>query len=72
MYDISFYAAGFILLIEDFSIPNNTTSKSYALVAFGSYLFSPAHLKHSIYVKEYLSVQHAFERFEHYIWGVSN
>ena len=75
MCDASFYAAGFVLLIEDYSIPNNTTSKSYAPVAFGSHLFSPAQLKHSIYVKEFLSVQYAFETFEHYItllWGVSN
>ena len=72
MCDASFYAAGFVFLIEDYSIPNNTTSKSYAPVAFGSLLFSPAQLKHSIYVKEFLSVQYAFETFEHYIWGVSN
>ena len=70
--DASFYAAGFVLLIEDYSMPNNTSSgKSYAPVAFGSHLFSPAQLKHSIYVKEFLSVQYAFETFEHYIWGVS-
>ena len=65
MCDASFYAAGFVLLIECYSIPNNTTSKSYAPVAFGSHLFSPAQLKHSIYVKEFLSVQYAFETFEH-------
>ena len=68
MCDASFYAAGFVLLIGDYSIPNNTTSKSYASVAFGSHLFSPAQLKHSIYVKEFLIVQYAFGTFEHYIW----
>ena len=72
MCDGSFYAAGFVLLIEDYSIPNNTTSKSYAPVAFGSHLFSPAQLKHTIYVKEFLSVQYGFKTLEHYIWGVSN
>ena len=72
MCDASFYAEDFVLIIEDHSIPNNTTSKSFAPVAFGSHLFSPAQLKHSIYVKENLSVQYAFEIIEHYIWGVSN
>ena len=72
MCDASFYAAGFVLLFEDFSIPNNTTSKFYAPGAFGSHLFSPAQLKHSIYVKELLSAQYAFETFEHFIWRVSN
>ena len=72
MCDASFYAAGFVLLIEDYTIPNKTTSKSYARVAFCSQLFSPAQLKHSIYVKEFLCVQYAIETYEHYIWGVSN
>ena len=72
MCDASFDAAGFVLLIEGYAIPNNTTSKSYAPVAFGSHLFSPAQLKHSICVKEFLSVQYAYETFEHYIWGGSN
>ena len=71
--DASFYAAGYILLIEDYHDHSNTpTEKSYAPVAFGSHLFSPNQLKHSIYVKEFLSVYLAFETFEHYLWGVSN
>ena len=42
-------------------------------MAFGSHLFSQAHLKHSIVVKEVLRVYFAFEAFEHYIWGnISN
>ena len=68
--DASFYAAGFILLIEDYH--ENADEKSYAPVAFGSHLFSPAELKFSIYVKEFLSIKLAIESFEHYIWGVSN
>ena len=71
--DASFYAAGYILLIEDYhDHSNQPTEKSYAPVAFGSHLFSPNQLKHSIYVKEFLSVYLAFETFEHYLWGVSN
>ena len=70
----SFYAAGFILLIE---IEDNLESeelnkdKTYAPVSFGSHLFSPAQLKHSIYAKEFLGIYLAFDSFEHYIWGVS-
>ena len=68
MCDASFYAAGFVLLIEGYSIANNTTSsKSYASVALGCHLFSPAQLKNSIYVKKFFSVKHAFQTFEHYI-----
>ena len=67
--DANFYAAGFVLLIENYSIANNTTSsKSYASVAFGCHLFSPAQLKHSIYVKKFFSVKYAFQTFEYYIW----
>ena len=70
--DASFYAAGFVLLIEEYSIPNNLTSKSYTPVAFGFLLFSPAQFKHLIYVNEFFFVHYAFETFEQYIWGVSN
>ena len=71
--DASFYAAGFILLIEDYHEQSkNADEKSYAPVAFGSHLFSPAELKFSIYVKEFLSIKLTFESFEHYIWGASN
>ena len=71
--DASFYAAGYILLTEDYhDHSNQPTEKSYAPVAFGSHLFSPSQLKHSMYVKEFLSVYLAFETFEHYLWGVSN
>ena len=35
-------------------------------------MFSPAQLKRSVYAKEILSIQLAFETFEHYVWGVSD
>ena len=70
--DASFYAAGFILLIEDnLESEEPSKDKTYAPVSFGSHLFSPAQLKHSIYAKEFLGIYLAFESFEHYIWGVS-
>ena len=70
--DASFYAAGFILLIEDkLESEELNKDKTYAPVSFGSRLFSPAQLKHSIYAKEFLGIYLAFESFEHYIRGVS-
>ena len=64
--DASFYAAGCILLIEDYHDHSNTpTENSCAPVGFSSHLFSPNQLQHSIYVKEFLSVYLAFEMFEH-------
>ena len=71
--DASFYAAGSILVIEDYhDYSNKPLEKSYAPVAFGSHFFSSNQLNHSTYVKEFLSVYLAFETFEHYLWGVSN
>ena len=70
--DASFYAAGFILLIEDMLDSDELSKeKTYAPVSFRSRLFSPAQLKHSIYAKVFLGIYLAFESFEHYIWGVS-
>ena len=70
--DASFYAAGFILLIEEnLESEELNKDKTYAAVSFGSHLFSPAQLKHSNYAKEFLGIYLTFESFEHYIWGVS-
>ena len=52
--DASYYGAGYILPIEDYhdrSLKPN--EKTYATVAFGSHLFSPAHLKHSIFANKF-------------------
>ena len=43
--DASYYATGYILLIEDYYDHSlNLNKKTYVPVAFGSHLFSPAHL----------------------------
>ena len=69
--DASFYAAGYVSMIEDYhEHAEDNKIKTYAPVAFGLHLFSPSQLRFIIYVKEFLSVQYAFETFEHYIWGV--
>ena len=72
VYDARFYAADCVLLIED-NLESEESNKdiTYAPVSFGSHLFSPAQLKHSIYAKEIFGIYLLFESFEHYIWGVS-
>ena len=42
--------------------------KTYAPVAFGSKIFSPAQLKMSIYSKEFLEIYMAFLKFAHILW----
>ena len=57
MTDASFRSAGYALVIED--NPNQkiqSKRKTYAPVAFGSKIFSPAQLKTSIYSKEFLAI----------------
>ena len=42
--------------------------KTFAPVAFGSKMFSPAQLKMSIYSKEFLAIYMAFLEFAHTVW----
>ena len=69
MTDASFRSAGHALMIEDNpdqKIQSNW--KTYAPVAFGSKIFSPAQLKMSIYSKEFLAIYLAFLEFAHILW----
>ena len=43
--------------------------KNYAPVSFGSRLFTPNHLKLSMYCKKFLATVYALETFEADIWG---
>ena len=45
--------------------------KTYAPVAFGSKVFSPAQLKMSIYSKKFLAIYMAFLEFAHILWETS-
>ena len=68
--DASYYAAGFVLMIEDYV--TNKAGKELKVsspVTFGSKIFRPAQLKLSIYAKEFLAVHFAFDNFAHIIWG---
>ena len=69
MTDASFRSAGYALMIED--NPNQkiqSKRKTYAPVAFGSKIFSPAQLKMSINSKEFLALYMAFLEFAHILW----
>ena len=68
--DASYYAAGFVLMIEDY-VTNKAGKelKVYSPVTFGSKIFQPAQLKLSVYAKEFLAVHFAFDNFAHIIWG---
>ena len=71
--DASFDAAGFVLMIEDYTVPGNDKkqgAKRYAPVSFGSRIFHGSHRKASIFAKEFLAVHFAFEAFAHILWGV--
>ena len=69
MTDASSRSAGYALMIGD--NPNQkiqSKRKTYAPVAFGSKIFSPAQLKMSIYSKEFLAIYMAYLEFAHILW----
>ena len=69
MTDASFRSAGYALMIEDNADQKiQSKRRTYAPVAFGSKLFSPAQLKISNYSKEFLAMYKAFLEFEHLLW----
>ena len=72
MTDASFRSAGYALMIED-NPDQKIQSKgtTYAPVAFGSKVFSPAQLKMSIYSKESLAIYMAFLEFAQILWETS-
>ena len=69
MTDASFRSAGYALMVED--NPDQiiqSKRKTYAPVAFGSKIFSPAQLKMSIFSKEFRAIYMAFLDFAHTLW----
>ena len=72
MTDASFSSAGYALMIKDNPDQKiQSKRKTYAPVAFGSIVFSPAQLKMSIYSKEFLAIYMAFLEFAHILWETS-
>ena len=73
MADASDFAAGFVLMIEDYTRDQaDKQKKIYAPVAFGSKKFNTAQYKHTIHTKEFLAIYYAFENFAHILWGIIN
>ena len=69
MTDASFTSAGYALMTEDNQDQKiQSKRKTYAPVAFGSKIFSPAQLKLSSYSKEFLAIYMAFLEFAHILW----
>ena len=69
MTDASFRSAGYALMIEDNQDQKiQSKGKTYAPVAFGSKILSPAQLKMSFYSKEFLAIYMAFLEFAHILW----
>ena len=68
--DASFRSAGYALTIEDNPDQKiQSKRKTYARVAFGSKIFSPAQLKMSIYSKKFLAIIYmAFLEFARILW----
>ena len=70
MCDASEHAAGYVLLIEDYTEVNDTKTKAYAPVAFGSKRFTTGQMSLTMYAKEFLAMHFAFDEFGHILWGV--
>ena len=69
MTDASFRASGYALMIEKKDERKLLCKKkTFAPVAFGSGVFSPAQLKLSIYCKKILAIYHAFFEYSHILW----
>ena len=69
MTDASFRASGYALMIKEENDKKlNSKKKTFAPVAFGSKVFSPAQLKMSIYCKKYLAIYHAILEYSHILW----
>ena len=70
MCDASEHAAGYVLLIEDYTENNDEKKKTYAPVAFGSQRFTEGQMSLTMYAKEFLAMHFAFDEFAHILWGV--
>ena len=69
MTDASFRSAGYALMIEDNPDQKiQSKRKTYAPVAFGSNIFSPAQIEKSIFSKDFLVIYMAFLEFAHILW----
>ena len=72
MTDAIFRSAGYALMIEDNPDQKiQSKRKTYAPVAFGSKVSSPAQPKISIYSKDFLAIYMTFFEFANILWETS-
>ena len=72
MSDASDFAAGYVLMIEDYTQEQSKNRNTYAPIAFGSQKFSPGTIQtHNSYQGVLGSFTFAFENFAHMLWGVT-
>ena len=70
MTDASDWAAGYVLLIEDYTKDQEgKETKTYAPVAFGSKKFTQGQYNMTTHAKEFLAVYYAFDSFAHILVG---
>ena len=70
MCDAIEHAAGYLLLIEDYTEANGGQKKTYAPKAFGSQRFTEGQMSLTMYAKEFLAMHFAFDEFAHILRGV--
>ena len=70
MCDAGEHAAGYVLLIDDYTETNDVPPKAYAPVAFSSQRFPEGQMSPTMYAKEFLSIHFAFDEFAHILWEV--
>ena len=70
MCDASEHAAGYDLLIQDYTETNDGPMKSHAPVSFGSQRFTEGQMSLTTYAKEFLAMHFAFDEFAHVLFGV--
>ena len=69
MKDASFRSARYALMVQDDPDQKcQSKRKTYAPVAFGSKIFSPAQVKMSIHSNEFLAIYMVFHEIAHILW----
>ena len=70
MCDASQHAAGYVLLLQDYTDSDIGPMKSYAPVASGSQRFTEGQLSLTMYAKEFLAMHFAFDEMALILWGM--
>ena len=70
MCDASQHAAGYVLLLEDYTDSDVGPMKSYAPVASGSQRFTEGQLSLTMYAKAFLAMHFAFDEIALILWGM--